>query len=132
MVRWQSYVSAVVGSLLIAAWAGCGKSEFIEVTGTVTYGGKPITDDGEIRFIPHDKSIASVAGKLNGGEFELRSKPGKMKVYIQAVRWTGRWDPVEKCEITELYIPARYNDKSELEIEVTRDGDNHFDFALTE
>jgi hypothetical protein len=82
--------------------------------------------------MPHDKSIANVGGKLVDGNFKLRSKPGKMKVYIQAVSWTGKWDPVEKCEITEMNIPARYNDKSQLNVEVTRDGDNHFEFALAE
>ena len=34
-------------------------------------------------------------------------------------------------EITELYIPARYNAESELAVEVTRDGENEFNFNLT-
>jgi hypothetical protein len=131
MDRWQRCGAIVACSLLIAAWAGCSQPEFIDVTGTVTYKGQPVTN-GEVRLMPHDKSIANVAGKLVDGKFQLRSKPGKAKVYIQAVRWTGKRDPVENFEITELYIPARYNDKSELEVEVTRDGDNHFEFALTE
>jgi hypothetical protein len=55
-----------------------------------------------------------------------------MRVEIEAARYTGERDPVEGFLITELYIPARYNKQSELEVEVTPDGENHFEFKLTE
>jgi hypothetical protein len=110
---------------------GCAEPEYIDVTGLVTYQGKPVPK-GEVTFMPHDKSIADAAGMLNDGSFKLRTKPGKMKVSIEAVRPSGKFDAERKFEIDELYLPERYNEQSELEVEVTHDGDHHFEFHLTE
>jgi hypothetical protein len=115
----------------IVGVAGCSRSKFVEVTGTVTWNGKPV-EVGEVIFAPLDKSIAPAAGRIRGGAYKLLSKPGKVRVEIQAVRKTGKRDPKEGFEITELYIPPRYNEQSELEAEVTADGDNRFDFNLSE
>jgi hypothetical protein len=123
-------------ALVVLAWgllvaAGCSRSEFVEVTGAVAWKGKPV-EVGEIILTPHDKSIAPTAGRIRGGSYKLLSKPGKMQVSIQAVRKTGQRDPKEGFEITELYIPRRFNEESELTAEVTANGDNHFDFNLTD
>jgi hypothetical protein len=115
----------------VIAASGCSPSEFVEVTGTVSWKGKSV-EIGEIIFAPHDQSIAPAAGRIRGGSYNLLSKPGKMRVSIQAVRKTGKRDPQEGFEITELYIPRRFNEESELVAEVTADGDNHFDFKLAD
>jgi len=116
---------------LVALALGCSRSEFVEVTGSVSWQGKPV-EIGEIIFAPLNKSVAPAAGRIRGGKYKLLAKPGKARVEIQAVRKTGQRDPREGFEITELYIPRRYNEESELEAEVTADGDNRFEFALTE
>jgi hypothetical protein len=129
MVRRGGQMVLLAGLAVLAI--GCSRSEFVEVTGSVSWQGKPV-EIGEIIFAPRNKSVAPVAGRIRGGEYKLLAKPGKVRVEIQAVRKTGKRDPKEGFEITELYIPRRYNEESELEAEVTADGDNRFEFALTE
>jgi hypothetical protein len=122
---------AVAAGCALLAVAGCSRSEFIEITGKVAWNGQPI-DVGEIVFAPTNKSVAPTAGRIRGGAYKLLTKPGKMRVEIQAVRKTGKRDPREGFEITELYIPRRYNDASELVAEVTPEGDHVFNFMLTD
>ncbi len=87
---------------------------------------------GEVVFVPTDNRTSPSAGKIEQGAFAFPTKPGTMRVEIQAVRETGEIHPTEGYKITELYVPARYNTESELTAEVTRDGENHFTFDLTE
>jgi hypothetical protein len=110
-------------------YAGCSQPDMVEVSGTATWEGQPMPS-GEIVFHPTDRAIPPAAGKIVDGEFKFFSKPGTMRVEIDAARKTGERDPIEGFEITELYIPAKYNRSSELKAEVTLDGENHFDFAL--
>jgi hypothetical protein len=114
----------------IALAAGCTESEFVTVTGDVTFNGMPVTD-GEVIFTPQVDALPPGAGRLMDGKFEFLCRPGTMRVDIQAMRKTGKRHPVHGYEITELYIPPKYNTESELTAEVTRDGENHFTFNLT-
>ncbi len=117
--------------VLAAVAAGCSRSDLVEVSGAVAWKGQPV-ETGEIVFLPANKSIAPAAGRIRGGRYKLLSKPGKMRVEIQAVRKTGKRDPREGFEITELYIPAKYNSNSELAAEVDAEGKNEINFQLTE
>ena len=117
--------------LMMLLAPGCSQSEFVPVTGTVTWNGAPLTG-GEVIFTPDDKHIPPGAGQLKDGAFEFLSKPGKMRVEVQAVRKTGKRHPIHGFELTELYIPARYNTETELTAEVTQDGENRFEFDLKE
>jgi hypothetical protein len=121
----------ILASALAAGGLGCSQSEYIEVTGTVSWKGAPV-EVGEIIFAPTDKAITPAAGRIRDGDYKVLAKPGKARVEIQAVRKTGRRDPQEGFEITELFIPRRYNEESQLEAEVTEDGENEFNFNLTE
>lgn len=129
MTRLARRLALTIGTLALAA--GCSRSEFVEVTGSVTWQGEPV-QIGEIIFSPLNKSVAPAGGRIRDGAYKLVARPGKVRVQIQAVRKTGKRDPREGFEITELYIPRRFNDDSELEAEVTADGDNRFEFELTE
>lgn len=115
--------------LMMLLAAGCSQSEFVPVTGTVTWNGAPLTD-GEVIFTPEDTHTPPGAGKLKDGAFEFLSKPGKVRVEVQAVRKTGKRHPIHGFELTELYIPARYNTETELTAEVTPGGANNFKFDL--
>jgi hypothetical protein len=110
---------------------GCAESEFVPVSGAVTWNGAPMPV-GEVIFMPADNRTSPAAGKVENGAFEFMSKPGLMRVEIQAARETGEIHPTEGYKLTELYVPARYNKQSGLTAEVTRDSDNHFTFDLTE
>jgi hypothetical protein len=120
-------------ALLLTAlgMSGCSRSDMVEVSGNVTFNGAPVPH-GEIIFFSSDPSIAPAAGKIAEGDYRFMSRPGVMRVEIQAARSTGKHDPVDGFLISELYIPARYNTASELSADVTLDGENRFDFPLTD
>ncbi len=128
-IRATGLVATCGLTALVAA--GCSRSEFVTVAGDVTWNGAPLSD-GEVIFFAEDKRIQPAAGQLKNGTFEFLSKPGTMRVEVQAVRKTGQRHPIHGFELTEVFIPVRYNAESELTAEVTRDGENRFTFNLTE
>lgn len=110
--------------------AGCGKSEFETVTGTVTFDGQPLPD-GDILFQPADPKYGPDAGKINDGKFTLPVRPGSRKVEIRAVRMVpGKKGPMGE-DAHEDYIPAQYNDNTTLTADVQPGSKNEFSFQLT-
>ena len=78
-----------LGGLIGSVSTGCGDPNgVIAVSGTVTYGGKPVV--GEIQFIPEKAGTRSATGSLDSaGYFRLSSfgsndgaLPGKYKVAV--------------------------------------------------
>lgn len=122
--------------ILCGIWAplllvGCQRpTEDVEVTGTVKWNGTPLPD-GMIVLQPLSPNQAPSGGRIVNGEFRLRAKPGKMRVQIEAVRATNQRDPHTGTQLGEMYIPTRYNQTTELEADITREGKNSFEFALT-
>ena len=109
---------------------GCRQAnDLVEVAGTVTWNGKPIPN-GMIVFRPMDPQLAPAGCKIADGKFLLRTKPGKMRVQIEAVRTTTQRDPQSGTYLGDMYIPSRYNTETELEANIIRDGENRFNFAL--
>ena len=110
---------------------GCGRTSTVgEVKGTVTLDGQPL-EDGAIRFAPADGRTSSAGGIIKNGQFASEVALGKYRVEISATKVAGgaaanrHSGEVEK--VIQL-IPARYNTKSELTLEV-KGGLNepHFD-----
>jgi hypothetical protein len=117
--------------LMLPLLVGCTKTtDKVEVAGNVSWDGSPLPS-GSIRFLPFDRTIAPAGGKIVDGAYKFFCKPTKMRVEIEATRLTGKIDPIEKAPIGEQFIPARYNQDSELSADVTRDGTNRFDFSLS-
>jgi len=124
---------------VLAFAVGCGGSgiERVEVSGTITLDGKPV-ESGSVLLIPLEGG--PTAGKaFTGGEFHIAESdgpsPGPYRVEITAFRGTGEMIPdgdfPDKLEERqEQYIPARYNDQSELEVQIAAEGENHWDFRL--
>ena len=118
---------------------GCADpSNRAALTGTVTLDGKALPK-GSFELIP----IQGTKGPTSGGEIvngklyveQQRSvMPGIYRVNIKANRPSGKKEiseyTGEEIEIPEQYLPARYNQKSELSIEVTSSGKNDFEFKL--
>jgi hypothetical protein len=112
------------------AIAGCGPGDGrVEVSGSVTFDGKPI-ERGSIVFTPEVKGSPD-GGKIIDGQFRLRALVGKHRIKIEASRPTGPFVPSMGGHVHEEYIPARYNSKTTLSEEVTPGGDNSFSFRLT-
>lgn len=114
---------------------GCGKgdprSRSFEVSGTVTFDGQPV-EDGGITLVSDDPTLASDAGSIKDGQFKFLASAGKKKVQIRASREVPQPGPkdVPRDPKFEEYVPAKYHEKTELEIEVVPGGQNHFDFPL--
>lgn len=131
------------GVLVLAAlsWgllAGCGPKDGVSrasVTGSVTLDGAPVPT-GVILFIPQAGVIGPpVQIVIDKGVYRSDAAAGPTigmnSVQISAVRKTGKIITVEgnKVEETEVYIPKRYNENSELSSDI-KAGENKFDFAL--
>lgn len=129
--RGLNNMCAVLAALAISMCIGCARSDMVEVSGNVTWKGAPVPD-GEIIFFPADKAKPPAAGRITEGAYKFKSKAGNMKVTIEAARSTGKRDPEYGFLISELYIPSRYNKDSTLSADVTLDGENRFDFSLTD
>jgi hypothetical protein len=121
---------ALLGFLALVT--GCGDSgpKTYAVSGAVTFAGEPV-GEGEIVFRSAAGSEASCAGRIADGRFSFRATPGKKRVEIVASREV-KSAPAESGETLNLqmYIPEKYNSKSELSADVTPDGPNSFDFRL--
>jgi hypothetical protein len=128
MVRLLLSVSLASGLVL---GAGCGPSgpRYFDVSGTVVFDGQPVPE-GDIYFVPEEPEYGTDAGKVQNGQFQFRAKEGKHRVEIRAARPVpGKLAP-DGLPYFEVYIPAKYNDKSVLTAEVTPRGPNRFEFKL--
>lgn len=133
----------VVGGIA-AASAGCGSSDGLdrkEVSGTVTFDGKPLPN-GSIQFQPKaaDGGVAVSGGStIEAGRYRIRREqgltPGTYQVVIlsHASSLPGAEDelPGQMTKAPKELIPAQYNVKTTLTAAVTADGKNVFDFDLT-
>ena len=117
--------------------AGCEDSNGrISVSGLVTLGNVPVKQ-GSVRLIPTGGGPTS-GGDIVDGKFAIPADKGVLagtfRVQITARRPSGKMHVDEitgrEFEVPEQYIPARYNKRSELEMDVTESGDNHFEYHL--
>lgn len=115
-------------ALTLVMLVGCGAKGGLDlhrVTGKVTFDGEPVKE-GRILFRLVDGDQRAFSGTITDGLYTVDSLPGKMRVEITASRIVpGKFDtsnPGEKVPVGEMYIPERYNAKSELTAEVPPGG----------
>ncbi|HJT77340.1 MAG TPA: hypothetical protein VJ739_09090, partial [Gemmataceae bacterium] len=103
-----------------------------------TLDGQPV-DGGVIVFLPDgDGKLPKAGGHIEQGKYALPARsgpaPGKYRVEIRWEKKTGkqvtRGDLAEPYDETRQVVPARYNARSELTVDVGP-GSDTFDFALT-
>jgi hypothetical protein len=140
MISFQHFCRFVFLAVAALALAGCSSSDSgrSRVQGAVSYGGEAV-DDGGIAFIPVEGGAAQVraTGEIRDGHYNLDGSrgpyPGKYRVEIFWYKKTGRQiaSPSGKAvkDETKQVIPAKYNDKTELKVEVKL-GRNTLDFEL--
>jgi hypothetical protein len=123
--------ATLTAGLLALCLTGCGPSapSTYPVSGTVTFDGKPVSD-GDILFVPLDRRLGPDAGKIVAGRYATRAKAGKCRVEITALDIGPHTKYVDNSPLAANYVPARYNDESELTAEVLAGGKNVFDFSL--
>jgi len=115
---------------------GCQKNSgpnLATVTGVVTVDGNPLPS-GQIVFHDPQGQIGSSAGQILQGRYTTTCPPIVMRVEITDYRDVeGKFDesnPGAKVPLREQYLPARYNEQSELTADV-KEGRNQLDFPLT-
>jgi hypothetical protein len=131
----------VVGAWMTAALttaAGCGRSssglDVHPVAGRVMLDGQPV-ETGLITFNGVSGDPRGFAGRIERGAYKVETFAGQMKVSITAQREVpGRFIQAApdqpKEPVREQYIPARYNEATELEAEVPRGGIRDLNFDL--
>lgn len=117
---------------------GCGGGEegpkLFPVTGTVTLDGEPVPDASILFKDPTGKNKSYFAS-VKDGAYSTKMEAGKRKVLITANR-QSKDKMVDNAAGTgkepamEQYLPAIYNEKSTLEIDVVSGGENQFPFDL--
>jgi hypothetical protein len=117
------FVLRSVGFLLLLALVGCGQGpKMAEVSGKVSVDGKPI-EKGAITFIPENGVGPTTGGTIEEGEYAVLVPYGRMKVSISAPKVVGMkklYNTKHSIErpVTAESLPARYNEKTELVVDV--------------
>jgi hypothetical protein len=126
----------------ITLFAGCGgpDSDRASISGKVTFDGEPVKT-GQIAFEPQGQGRFGIA-QIVDGAYQMPPQqgptPGKYTVRITAERPTGKQAPSTPDasgrpagESYEQYIPAKFNERSELSVEIGAEPNAVHDFALT-
>ncbi|WP_233198696.1 MULTISPECIES: hypothetical protein [Pirellulaceae] len=116
---------------------GCSSStsgpDMHVVQGTVTFDGKPI-ETGRILFRQTEGDGRAYSTEIVEGSYKLEVKEGPTEVAITASRLIpGKFDNSNGTpeQMGEMYIPAKYNQKTELNALVKSGSDNQFSFDLS-
>jgi len=136
----KSHLKTVSAALLcfgiLGGNAGCGSpAEQGTVTGTVTFDGSPLAA-GAVRFVPVAGDAPTSGANISEGAFTAKVPFGQMRVEFTAAKVVGTRKMYEGMaespvvNIVEELIPAKYNVRSELLIDI-QPGTNHEDFALS-
>jgi hypothetical protein len=131
-----------MGFIALGAVLGCsdGGSTRASVSGKVTFDGEPV-QSGQIAFEPVGAGRLGIA-QITGGAYAIPPEQGPTAgtyvVRITANRPTGqktKSDPRNpdqpSAAAVEQFIPAKYNDRSELKTEIGAESAVERDFDLT-
>ena len=122
----------VVFALLVLS--GCSDPTIGTVSGTVTVDGAPVKS-GSIAFFPVDGKSSTSGAEIVDGQYTTTVAPGTARVEIHVPKVIGQrkaYDTPDSpmMEIVAEALPAKYNEASELTLDVKR-GENRQDYQLT-
>ncbi len=129
---------------LLISFTGCSDDSLplVEVTGAITYRGKPVPN-ANITFSPQQGPMATGVSDAQG-HFSLTTSgragavPEAAKVSVVAVEEIRSLPPSEEhpegLSETRSLIPAKYSliATTPLDVQVGETGENHFDFQLAD
>lgn len=128
--------SLALFACLILGSLGCSSNtsapDMHVVQGTVTFDGQPI-EAGRILFRQTEGDGRAYSTEIVDGSYKLEVKEGPSEIAITASRLIpGKFDNSNGTpeQMGEMYIPAKYNQKTELNALVTSGGQNQFVFDL--
>jgi hypothetical protein len=134
--------SATLSLIALGAALGCGNAGTTRasVSGKITFDGEPVKS-GQIAFEPVGAGrlgIAQIADGAYAMPAEQGPTPGSYVVRITSHQPTGQKttpDPRDAdqapADVFEQFIPAKYNDRSELKTEIGAESEVVRDFDLT-
>ncbi|PHX63987.1 MAG: hypothetical protein CK551_03185 [Planctomycetaceae bacterium] len=136
-IRKTSIKTVVIIALYFIS--GCSsEKQRLPIQGEITFKGQPVTE-GSIQFHPLVPTEGYLEGAMiEAGRYKILAQkgllPGKYQVLVSAPDYKGKKPdpssaPGAVYQSKELF-PEIYNTKSTLNIEVTAQGPNNFDFHL--
>ena len=136
MLRTQLFSLIIISltTLIMGCSGGEEGPKLLPVTGTVTLDGEPIPDASILFKDPTGKNKSYFAS-VKDGAYSTKMEVGKRKVLISDNR-QSKDKMVDNAAGTgkepamEQYLPAEYNEKSTLKIDVVSGGENQFPFDL--
>jgi hypothetical protein len=120
----------VVAAILMV---GCEKPNIGTVTGTITVDGSP-AKGGSIAFFPVDRKSSTAGSEIVDGKYAAKVALGAAKIEIRVPKVIGEkklYNTADspKKEILAESLPAKYNDQTELKLDV-QPGENRQDYSL--
>lgn len=113
---------------------GCSPATKGEVSGTVSIDGTPV-ENGMISFYAVDGNAPTAGGRILNGKYSVEVNPGLCRVEIRVSKAVGEKKLYDTPDspvrpILAEALPPKYNDRSELQLDVKL-GDNEQDYDLT-
>jgi hypothetical protein len=133
-MRRGGFAGAIFAFLYVLLLCGCNNARMAEVSGTITLDDVPIKT-GAITFTPVDGQSTTQGSQISDGQYSANVPVTVMKVSISSPKVVGtkklypRPDSPE-MPLTEEALPAKYNERSELQLDV-QPGRNKKDFHLS-
>lgn len=123
--RWLA-LATVIAALPVGCSSGDGKGH---VNGVVTLDGTPLKE-GAVRFVSLDGQSPTAGATIADGRFAAAVSPGAMRVEVSAPKVVGKQKMIDapgarEVDVVEELLPARYNVKSELTMEVQAGEQEH-------
>ena len=134
LLRLRKTLTALGWAFAFAVICGCEEPTSGLVTGRVTVDGVE-AKSGSIAFIPVDGKGSTAGAVIADGRYETTASFGAMKVEIRVPKVIGQkklYDTPDSRvrQMMAETLPARYNDKTELQVEIKPDQLEH-NFELT-
>ena len=126
-----SFLSSIA---IFACFVGCGpESNVGTISGTVTIDGKQ-SATGSISFIPANGQGPTAGSEIKDGKFTSQAALGECKVEVRVSKVVGKTKLYPEpdsptMDISEEVLPAKYNEATELRVEIKK-GINTKDFDL--
>lgn len=131
--RLRCVLTSGLFALLILAGCNSGNPTKGTVEGTITVDGQP-AGDGSISFVPLDGKSPTAGGKIEAGTYRAEVPLGRSKVEIRIPKQVGERKAYNTPDshmipVIKEVLPGKYNDYSELEVEV-KPGSSQCNFDL--
>lgn len=130
-----SFFLVAIGVSLIVGCGGGGDPDVVSVTGTVTMDGQPLPNATVVFISGQGRPSGAITDE--NGQYELNytgdqkgARIGTNRVQITTAQGPSETMEGEPVAAVPETVPKKYNDQSELEFEVTADGENVANFDL--